>query len=317
MTESSPNYQPLWKYHLGFLFYTFLWAGKNLYSSRILQTIDPLLFTFWIGIIASISAVVIRVITLGFGIHFDVKNNFKYILPLVLGTGLGLLGANYALTRMSAVLYSLIDISLYPLFANVLAYLFVVGEKDVNYKKVFLGLVLAILGAALFFLQDVGREGLHFQVLALFASIISEIGWAISIISISNLIRNDVQIIDIIVVRFAAVAIILSIVVFLQHPFQDVGFIQKHILEIFVVSFFGFVIPFILSFNSLSKLSVSVFTFYSFLVPIFTFGLSALIFKDQVFNLNKILGGLLMASSILVTRGFILRTNLKSLEAKG
>src|SRR5687767_15006815 len=98
--EVSRTRLPLIKYHIGFLAYTFLWAGKNIYSSRILQKMDPILFSFWIGVIATFFVFIIRLSVIGPKVTYDIKNLYKYVPALILGTAIGLLGANYALTRM-------------------------------------------------------------------------------------------------------------------------------------------------------------------------------------------------------------------------
>jgi drug/metabolite transporter (DMT)-like permease len=283
-------------YHAGLMLYVILWASRNVFSASILRTYDPLVFTFIVAVFAAGYALLFRLIFVGTKITYNFRQAIPSFIILGIATSVALIGTNLSLALLSPVLWSLIDVSIYPILASLMAYLFARGE-EINLRIIFLVLVLAVAGILMFSMQSVDAGLAAISIPGLIFAVLAELGWATSIVTVANLVRNGTPVLDIISFRFLMSILVLGLFLILTPGSLVLG---DQLGAVALIAFGGYLIPFILSFSSLKRLSVTTFAIYTMLTPVATYILAAVILGEWQLNSIQILGAALVFISLII-----------------
>jgi drug/metabolite transporter (DMT)-like permease len=227
---------------------------------------------------------------MGWHFPYNVRAALPNFLLLGVTTYAGLFCGNLALDRMSPLLIALIDVSLYPVFTSVIAHWFAHGE-DIHFKVVVPTLGLAILGISLFNTNPPAEQHIYLSAAGLFWELCSITGWAASIVIITNLLRRQVPVLDVVALRFVLTILVLG---------GSILAAGKNVATPYPlgIGVFYFISLWI-SFTGLRKLSVITFAVYSMLSPIITYGLSGLIWGHWELTLIQIMGAVLIFAALI------------------
>jgi drug/metabolite transporter (DMT)-like permease len=284
------------QYHIGFLVFVTLVAARNVFSADLLEETPPMLLAFIVGVVVITAAVTMRLSTIGTRIDYNVKKASPYFLLLGISTAMGVIGANMALSRISPVLLSMIDVIFYPVLSSILAAAFAKGET-VNLKIVLPLLFLGIAGILLFSYERLTSDSnLDASLAGMFWTFFSVVGWAGSIISVANLVRSGTPIPDVIGMRFSLMTVLLFCYLLLTNGLN----VQVRLLPIVGVALFTYFVPFILLFSGLRKLPVVTFAIYAMLGPIMTYLLSALILGREPLSTLQWMGASLVFTALIL-----------------
>lgn len=275
----------LWKYHVGLLIFTVMMASRKVMTVPILQAgIDPLFMTFATSAVAVFFAGLTRFLQ-GTTRQYSLRATAPTFVVLGLATLMGMGGTNMGLQYITPTFDSLISLALYSTSVSFFAWRFGRGEQ-VNFAQVFGVVAVATCGIALFSWDDLQGTDLHEAVLGIFWSMIGIVGWAAAVVIITNLVRAEVPIVDVILVRFLAPVLILAPYLVFTGRMSAAQFPQLVILGVW-----GYFLPFLISFRAVKKLSVVTFAISTMMIPVVVYVMSIVFLAAHPLTTLQWLGG--------------------------
>jgi drug/metabolite transporter (DMT)-like permease len=284
-----------WKYHLGFLIFVASTAVRNTSISWLVKEMEPLYLTFLSAFFAALFSASVRVSNMGWRIPYKVRPRAPYFLGLGFGTLMGMAGTTLTLTRLSPVLTSLFDVAVYPATVGVLAWLLTHSET-IRLKTLIPPLALGVVGIVLFSWHDLQGDALAVSAGGFLWAGMAVFGWALSIVTATNLLRGDTPVPDVVTFRFVVTTVGLGLYFALTN-----GFIwHRYIPWVALVGIGIYGMPMFISFMSVRRLSVITFALYTMMTPVFTYILAGIFLGEKWLTGMQVLGALLVFGALVL-----------------
>ncbi|MFP4323087.1 MAG: DMT family transporter [Anaerolineales bacterium] len=273
-----------------------LMAGRNVFIAAVIDDIDGISLAMGTAVVGFLVAGGLRVLRQGTRLGYDLRPRLPRFIILGIGTAFGLAGANLALGQLSPVLFTLMDISLYPVLVSVIGRV-LVQDEEIRLRRIFPLLGLAALGILLFSWHDLQGDALGGSVQGFFWTALSVAGWATSVIMISQLVRQGTPVLDVISFRFTLTPFLLApLLVFSP---ATTAFAPSDLPAVIILGALGYAIPFMFSFTGLRNISVITFSIYTMLTPVFTFIFASWLLDEPPLTALQILGALIIFAALL------------------
>ncbi len=271
-------------------------AGRNVFIAAVIDDIDGISLAMGTAVVGFLVAGGLRVLRQGTRLGYDLRPRLPRFIILGIGTAFGLAGANLALGQLSPVLFTLMDISLYPVLVSVIGRV-LVQDEEIRLRRIFPLLGLAALGILLFSWHDLQGDALGGSVQGFFWTALSVAGWATSVIMISQLVRQGTPVLDVISFRFTLTPFLLApLLVFSP---ATTAFAPSDLPAVIILGALGYAIPFMFSFTGLRNISVITFSIYTMLTPVFTFIFASWLLDEPPLTALQILGALIIFAALL------------------